>query len=113
MNILTLSIKQKYFDEILAGTKTHENREIRPTNAKKNETGTDVSRMGTDISLMIVLMFCCVASACNADDVPFDLDIDKFADGLDMDALNGFAEAMNAGSSKKKTEETPPPTSTN
>lgn len=35
MNILTLSIKQKYFDEILAGEKTHECREIRPTNAKK------------------------------------------------------------------------------
>lgn len=35
MNILTLSIKQKYFDEILVGKKTHEYREIRPTNAKK------------------------------------------------------------------------------
>lgn len=35
MNILTLSIKQKFFDEILAGTKTHEYRDIRPTNAKK------------------------------------------------------------------------------
>lgn len=35
MNILTLSIKQKFFDEILAGIKTHEYREIRPTNAKK------------------------------------------------------------------------------
>lgn len=35
MNILTLSIKQKYFDEILAGEKTHEYREIRPSNAKK------------------------------------------------------------------------------
>ena len=35
MNILTLSIKQKYFDEILSGTKTHEYREIRPINAKK------------------------------------------------------------------------------
>lgn len=35
MEILTLSIKQKYFDEILAGKKTHEYREIRPTNAKK------------------------------------------------------------------------------
>lgn len=34
-DILTLSIKQKYFDEILAGTKTHEYRDIRPTNAKK------------------------------------------------------------------------------
>lgn len=35
MKILTLSIKQKHFDEILAGKKTHEYREIRPTNAKK------------------------------------------------------------------------------
>ena len=35
MNILTLSIRQKYFEEILAGTKKHECREIRPTNAKK------------------------------------------------------------------------------
>lgn len=35
MNILTLSIKQKYFDEMLAGKKKQEFREIRPTNAKK------------------------------------------------------------------------------
>ena len=35
MEILTLSIKQRYFDEILAGKKTHEYSEIRPTNAKK------------------------------------------------------------------------------
>ena len=35
MRILTLSIKQKYFDEILSGKKTKETREIRPTNARK------------------------------------------------------------------------------
>lgn len=35
MKVLTLSIKQKYFDEILAGKKTVETREIRPTNSKK------------------------------------------------------------------------------
>jgi hypothetical protein len=35
MKILTLSIKQKYFDEILAGTKKVETREIRPANFKK------------------------------------------------------------------------------
>jgi hypothetical protein len=32
MNVLTLSIKQKYFDEIVAGTKKKEYREIRPKN---------------------------------------------------------------------------------
>lgn len=35
MKTLTLSIKRKYFDEILAGTKTHEYREVRPSNTKK------------------------------------------------------------------------------
>lgn len=35
MKVLTLSIKQKWFDEIIAGKKTQEFREIRPVNAKK------------------------------------------------------------------------------
>lgn len=35
MRILTLIIKQKYFDEIIAGTKKQEFREIRPTTWKK------------------------------------------------------------------------------
>lgn len=69
----------------------------------KRETGQDVSLMGNDIDLLITFMFCCVASACNADDVPFDMDIDKFADGLGMDDLNGFADSMTpAGQDSKK-----------
>ena len=35
MKVLTLSIKQKWFDEILAGKKTQEFREIRPSSQKK------------------------------------------------------------------------------
>ena len=35
MKVLTLSIKRNFFDEILAGTKAHEYREIRPNNAKR------------------------------------------------------------------------------
>lgn len=35
MNILKLIIKQKFFDEILNGTKTQEFREVRPTTFKK------------------------------------------------------------------------------
>ena len=35
MDILQLIIKQKYFDEILSGTKTQEFREIRPNTQKK------------------------------------------------------------------------------
>lgn len=82
----------------------------------KRQTGNDISRMGSDLSQMAILMYCCVASACNADGVPFDLDLDKFADGLQMDALNAFAETLKAGDddsddAKKKTE--PTPTSSN
>lgn len=35
MEILTLSIKQKFFDQIKAGTKKNEHREIRPGNSAK------------------------------------------------------------------------------
>lgn len=35
MKILTLSIKQKYFDEIIAGTKKEEYREVRPSTFDK------------------------------------------------------------------------------
>ena len=35
MNVLTLSIRQKYFDEILTGKKTQEFRDIRPSNSSK------------------------------------------------------------------------------
>ena len=35
MKTLTLSLKRKFFDEILAGKKTHEYREVRPSNTKK------------------------------------------------------------------------------
>lgn len=35
MEILTLIIKQKFFDEILSGKKTQEFRDIRPTTQKK------------------------------------------------------------------------------
>lgn len=35
MNILTLIIKQSYFDEIVAGKKTEEYREVKPTTASK------------------------------------------------------------------------------
>ena len=54
MKVLTLSIKQKWFDEILAGRKKSEFREIRPNNfakyaryvylGKEYETDTDIPK---------------------------------------------------------------------
>ena len=42
MKTLTLSIKQIYFDQILAGTKTIESREVKPSNASKYVYFTDL-----------------------------------------------------------------------
>lgn len=62
----------------------------------KRETGQDVSLMGNDIDLLVIFMWCCVASACNADNVPFDLDIDKFADSLGVEDMNLFAQEISS-----------------
>lgn len=62
----------------------------------KRETGKDISQTGSDIDLLATFMWCCVASACNADGVPFDMDADKFADGLNLEDFNQFQESMAA-----------------
>ena len=47
----------------------------------KRETGEDVSRLeGSDVSGMVVFLWCCVASACKADGVEFNLSLEEFAD---------------------------------
>lgn len=55
MNVLTLSIKQKFFDEILAGTKRQEFRELTPKSSNKHILYVD-SKDGKEYS--------------NADDIP-------------------------------------------
>lgn len=79
----------------------------------KQETGMEVSEMTTEVSLMVVFLYCCVASACNADNIPFELDIDKFADGLEMDKLTDFVETMQQDTGDSKKKKVAPRTSTN
>ena len=55
----------------------------------KNESGKDVSKLEkTNISELVLFVYCCVKSACNADKVEFD-------------AANSFYEDM--GGEEKKT----------
>lgn len=69
----------------------------------KRETGRDVSAMASDdVSDLVVFLWCCVASACNADGVEFGLSLDDFADRLDPDGLNRFYAEQQAEGSKKK-----------
>ena len=70
----------------------------------KRATGKDVSEIGADMELLTMFMFCCVRSACR-DEVAFDLNFERFADGIDLSEFNRFQESVSAGGedgSKKK-----------
>lgn len=71
----------------------------------KRETGHDVSEMkSTDIADMICFMWCCCASACNADGVEFGMSLDDFADSIEGEELQKFsAGLMEEGGEQKKT----------
>ena len=61
----------------------------------KKESGNDVSQMTeADIAGMILFVWCCVCAACSADDVPFGISFEKFADMLEPGDINGFFDAM-------------------
>ena len=68
------------------------------------ETGKDVNEIGADMELLTMFMFCCVRSACRADEVTFDLGFERFADGIDLSEFNRFQEHELVGEdgSKKK-----------
>lgn len=68
----------------------------------KNETGKDVSKLErTNISELVLFVYCCVKSACNADKVAFGYDFETFADLMEPESVNSFYEDM--GGEEKKT----------
>lgn len=70
----------------------------------KNESGKDVSKLEkTNISELVLFVYCCVKSACNADKVEFDYDFQSFADLMEPDAANSFYEDMGCEEKKRPT----------
>lgn len=68
----------------------------------KRESGEDVSKLKDDnLEGLVLFLWCCVKSACNADGVDFPYGFDEFADALSPKELNLFLEGMN--SVEKKT----------
>ena len=63
----------------------------------KRITGKDVSELDGKASVddIITLMYCSVASACNADEVAFDMDEEKFADCVGLEDVEAFSIIMN------------------
>ncbi len=71
----------------------------------KHLTGIDIAAGDTaSPSDMIDFMYCCTASACAADGVPFDFDAQSFADNLSPDDFARWSEGMagDSGSQSKK-----------
>ena len=73
----------------------------------KRETGHEASELSSgDISEMAVFLWCCVTAACNADGVDFGMDVETFADSLEVDEMSrifGEAQADIVPEPKKKT----------
>ena len=73
----------------------------------KRITGKDVTALTEgDVDDVVTLIYCCTASACNADGVAFALTIDDFADSLEPDCMKDFVREMTSGQEdeQKKTE---------
>lgn len=73
----------------------------------KRESGKDVQQVDTsDVEGMLLFLWCCTKSACNADGVDFALTPDTFADMIEPDDFAGFFNEV-AGTEEKKTEDGP------
>lgn len=71
----------------------------------KRETGKDVSEAkSTDVSDMVIFLYCVVAAASRDEGVAFDLSLEEFADALTPDNLTILEGEGTEGEAKKKTE---------
>lgn len=69
----------------------------------KRETGRDVSTIKeSDISDLVLFMWCCVMSASKADDVEFNMSFEDFADSLEGTDLQAFLSSVDDGDETKK-----------
>lgn len=61
----------------------------------KRETGKEVTEIADgNFSDLCAYLYCCVASACAADRVPFDMSLLDFADALSPDDMNAWVAAI-------------------
>lgn len=62
----------------------------------KKETGKEITELSDSLTELCAYLYCCVASACAADKVPFSMDLMEFADALSPEDLNAWAESVAA-----------------
>ena len=63
----------------------------------KKETGKEITELtNTNFTDLCTYLYCCVASACAADKVPFEMSLMEFADALNPEELTAWAAQMQA-----------------
>lgn len=62
----------------------------------KQETGLELTDVGTSLSGLVTFMWCCVKSAARREGVPFDMPLQYFADSIDLDDFTAWSESLNA-----------------
>lgn len=73
----------------------------------KRESGKDIREVDqTDVDQILMFVWCCVKSACNADGVEFDIAFDRFVDMLEPDDFTEFFGDVQEAT-QKKTADTP------
>ena len=73
----------------------------------KRESGKDIRDIDqSDIDQMLLFVWCCIKSACNADGVKFELPFDVFVDMLEPEDFTEFFGEIQS-ETQKKTENTP------
>lgn len=69
----------------------------------KRETGKDVSRMeATDLTENLILIWCCIMSACVVDNVVFEWSAQELADRLGPEDVAQLVNELSAGTEEKK-----------
>ena len=61
----------------------------------KQETGKEVTEIGSSLSDLCIFLWCCVVSACKADGVEFNASMMDFADSISTDDMTAWADTLN------------------
>jgi hypothetical protein len=66
----------------------------------KQETGKEATEMDGGFTDLCTYLWCCIASACSADKIDFDLSLMEFADAIDPDVMEEWTKTLDNGEAK-------------
>lgn len=62
----------------------------------KRETGKEATEIKGELSEVLTFLYCCIQSACSAENRKFDYTLTAFADAVTMEDIDRWTTAMNA-----------------